>query len=1230
MHHATIDSKHHLPLSAHPSSLSSTASIRVAGGGVQNLTTLASSSRFKLLSFKNDSTWARIIVGDDSSHGLIFIGGELRLLQNKGETPGRRLQRGFHFVSRPFSDLQASPSYHAIDSLLRAPRRRRLQLPGESRSRRLQLPSGPPYGRLDGCTHALRTLQVGFLLDGGFTSAAGGSDAALSELQSNLHLLNGLYEDQLGLRLEAKYVRIRADAGASFADGGPDGGRGLRPRQPNTAGVRVTTAYAETSGPRVFESAPAALLGSFANWVGTHAPTSDGRAGLWHMLTDAFPPPGVVGLATLGASCRIGAQPVRYRDLNVAAPANAFPRTARGTRVYAYTTTQLLPFGSTLGGGSSCPEGSSACVAAAGLSSRTPDIWLTMAHEIGHSLGASHTFDLGGRMSYGTDVPFVSNGSPADLCAFLAGRIDEDARSTGPTCMPLATSACGNGVLEAGEECDDGNLDGGDGCDPSCVVECGWRCVQQPPPASSGVSRLISSCSRHCGDGIIQVELDEECDVGGGGSSFSSCCDAATCRLVGGATCAGGECCEPSTCTHKAASATCGDGSSGFCSQGGRCESDWPLSIGRYTVSGMAAEIDTAVCPVDGCTFRFELRSPSADASSSPNTPAAPPPAAPSTSQCWAVPNGGSSLPDGTLCSSSSTSSTIADGVCRAGNCERTATCGDGVVDFGEECDDSSTCCRNCMLAPSATCSPPSDCCLNSCQPAPSPAGCASGLGYCDGGTCVTAQPACSAYGNLQLNTSSCPVTASQPCVVYCAVTSSSQQIAVSGSACRPTELPATCYAMTTLKEGAPCGLTDSSGRPDTGVCVAGTCTHVRTDISCPPPPPSPALPPPSPPPPESPPPPLSPAPPGGYSPPPSPPPPTLPPALPPPHITVAPPPDFGGTAPSPSPPSPSPPSSGTPPDAAGDGGCAPPPPSWWGESASPPPSNRDGSNGGGSTGPTSQWADRFTVWMREEVLATPPFYPDAEGPLYRPRWQVFALVGGVTIVLLLIERCLRHAFLAHTKAAAARKARSGGTTATRGMRAGTLAAAPAADTATSRSANGGGSRRRAAGRTTPTDSSRPDDPFASPRQSANIAPSAAGTSGLRRARRDSRRGTTARDIRQSEDRAREAVSAALDEGGVELSTCTTHAAFARSRCAPPAPRTPSRPRAEVAAENLDNLVSMGFSESEAADALAIAGGRLQAALDVLVERGAARTPRAGAGDELRLSPPSGDTPIGI
>jgi len=41
----------------------------------------------------------------------------------------------------------------------------------------------------------------------------------------------------------------------------------------------------------------------------------------------------------------------------------------------------------------------------------------------------------------------------------------------------LARAACGDGILDSGEECDDFNTADGDGCDASCTVEEGWECV---------------------------------------------------------------------------------------------------------------------------------------------------------------------------------------------------------------------------------------------------------------------------------------------------------------------------------------------------------------------------------------------------------------------------------------------------------------------------------------------------------------------------------------------------------------------------------------------------------------------------------------------------------------------------------------------------------------------------------------------------------------------------------
>ncbi len=61
------------------------------------------------------------------------------------------------------------------------------------------------------------------------------------------------------------------------------------------------------------------------------------------------------------------------------------------------------------------------------------------------------------------------------------------ASGCGDNLAPVAPTACGNGVLEAGEACDDGNLESGDGCDRSCTP--------------SGCSNGIATAGEACDDG---------------------------------------------------------------------------------------------------------------------------------------------------------------------------------------------------------------------------------------------------------------------------------------------------------------------------------------------------------------------------------------------------------------------------------------------------------------------------------------------------------------------------------------------------------------------------------------------------------------------------------------------------------------------------------------------------------------------------------------------------------
>ncbi len=105
----------------------------------------------------------------------------------------------------------------------------------------------------------------------------------------------------------------------------------------------------------------------------------------------------------------------------------------------------------------------------------------------------------------------------------------------------LLEGYCGDGlvVLYLDEDCDDGNKVSGDGCSSSCSIETGWTCDDSQP----------SVCTPICGDGLVLG--GEECDDGNTveGDGCSSLCtlictetDEGLNYSINGKTCLGDDC----------------------------------------------------------------------------------------------------------------------------------------------------------------------------------------------------------------------------------------------------------------------------------------------------------------------------------------------------------------------------------------------------------------------------------------------------------------------------------------------------------------------------------------------------------------------------------------------------------------------------------------------------------------------------------------------------------------
>ena len=131
----------------------------------------------------------------------------------------------------------------------------------------------------------------------------------------------------------------------------------------------------------------------------------------------------------------------------------------------------------------------------------------------------------------GAEVCDDGNGDAGDGCD------DACAVETGFDCNgepSVCAAICGDSLIVGAETCDDGNTGTGDGCDGACLVESGFVC-----------SGLPSTCVTVCGDGIVAgaEACDDGANVAGDG------CDA-LCAVETGFNCTG----SPSVCTG-----ICGD-----------------------------------------------------------------------------------------------------------------------------------------------------------------------------------------------------------------------------------------------------------------------------------------------------------------------------------------------------------------------------------------------------------------------------------------------------------------------------------------------------------------------------------------------------------------------------------------------------------------------------------------------------------------------------------------------
>lgn len=228
------------------------------------------------------------------------------------------------------------------------------------------------------------TLEISVALDYGFflkVNAALPDTASMEDKQDNvmaaleqvLAVGRSVFLIQLNVNLRIKQVVVATTANSLL---GP-----LR--------------YSPTTG--TCNTNALSALNEFSAFSAVNFPTS----GHWHLFTNCFPSPGVIGVAFQGMLCETG-----------------------------YNTA---------------------------MSSWTSSTWLTFPHEFGHNVGAGHNFrsGLGGIMDYGNgQINGIVQYAPKSLLEMCAGLAYVKSRSCPFFVQGSSQAVCGDGVLAGGEECE--------------------------------------------------------------------------------------------------------------------------------------------------------------------------------------------------------------------------------------------------------------------------------------------------------------------------------------------------------------------------------------------------------------------------------------------------------------------------------------------------------------------------------------------------------------------------------------------------------------------------------------------------------------------------------------------------------------------------------------------------------------------------------------------------------